>query len=289
MQLYYQIALSGLRDMDFAPEPRAGFEMTLLRMLTFQPVNTTERPVNATGASVETATAPVEEASAPVEPAIKQVPSVEPQPVNHVNTANSPPAPVPSSEPVAEPVRTASLAPQTAPDEGNTQQGSEPAASDVQQASREVLEEAVGAASSSSGIQPPAGPQGSIDWPTFSAGLPLKGMLVALAENIAVLEQSEQQLVLGISEAMASVCPEGVRQRLVELVMQHLPGREVRLDFITEGDVASQATPAAKAAKAEEDRQSAAEHSIQKDPNVQQLVSEFNGQVEPGSVKPVEL
>jgi len=36
-QLYYQIALGGRRDLSMAPEPRVGFEMTLLRMLAFRP------------------------------------------------------------------------------------------------------------------------------------------------------------------------------------------------------------------------------------------------------------
>jgi len=36
-QLYYQIALAGRRDLNMAPEPRLGFEMTLLRMLAFRP------------------------------------------------------------------------------------------------------------------------------------------------------------------------------------------------------------------------------------------------------------
>src|ERR1700678_643374 len=36
-QLYYQIALNGRRDLAMAPDPRIGFEMTLLRMLAFRP------------------------------------------------------------------------------------------------------------------------------------------------------------------------------------------------------------------------------------------------------------
>jgi DNA polymerase-3 subunit gamma/tau len=36
-QLYYQIALGGRRDLNMAPDPRIGFEMTLLRMLAFRP------------------------------------------------------------------------------------------------------------------------------------------------------------------------------------------------------------------------------------------------------------
>jgi len=37
VQLYYQIAVLGRRDMPWAPDPRMGFEMTLLRMLAFRP------------------------------------------------------------------------------------------------------------------------------------------------------------------------------------------------------------------------------------------------------------
>ncbi len=37
VQLYYQIALGGRRDLMLAPDPRLGFEMTLLRMLAFRP------------------------------------------------------------------------------------------------------------------------------------------------------------------------------------------------------------------------------------------------------------
>ncbi|MFI3138092.1 MAG: DNA polymerase III subunit gamma/tau [Methylococcaceae bacterium] len=39
VQLYYQIALIGQRDLALAPDPQAGFEMILLRMLTFRPMS----------------------------------------------------------------------------------------------------------------------------------------------------------------------------------------------------------------------------------------------------------
>ncbi len=37
VQLYYQIAILGRRDLPLAPDPRTGFEMTLLRMAAFRP------------------------------------------------------------------------------------------------------------------------------------------------------------------------------------------------------------------------------------------------------------
>ena len=41
LQLYYQIAITGGRDLSLAPDPRSGFEMILLRMLAFMPGKTT--------------------------------------------------------------------------------------------------------------------------------------------------------------------------------------------------------------------------------------------------------
>jgi DNA polymerase III subunit gamma/tau len=54
-QLYYQTAITGRRDLALAPEPRIGFEMTLLRMLVFRPsadtyTAATAIPGGATGA-----------------------------------------------------------------------------------------------------------------------------------------------------------------------------------------------------------------------------------------------
>jgi len=37
VQLYYQTAILGRRDLHYAPDPRTGFEMTLVRMLAFRP------------------------------------------------------------------------------------------------------------------------------------------------------------------------------------------------------------------------------------------------------------
>jgi DNA polymerase-3 subunit gamma/tau len=38
VQLLYQVALTGKRDLPIAPDPRAGMEMTMLRMLNFAPI-----------------------------------------------------------------------------------------------------------------------------------------------------------------------------------------------------------------------------------------------------------
>ena len=51
-QLYYQIAVSGRRDLPWAPDPRSGFEMTLLRMLLFRPDDGGSAPSRSGSGSV---------------------------------------------------------------------------------------------------------------------------------------------------------------------------------------------------------------------------------------------
>lgn len=59
VQLYYQIGLLGQKDLDLAPDPRTGFEMVMLRMLAFRPVQSVGQtaPRHATNA-VKTTSAP---------------------------------------------------------------------------------------------------------------------------------------------------------------------------------------------------------------------------------------
>ena len=55
VQVCYQIALMGKRDLALAPSPRAGFEMTLLRMLAFQPGEAVSMPSASGGGGAQQA------------------------------------------------------------------------------------------------------------------------------------------------------------------------------------------------------------------------------------------
>lgn len=87
VQLFYQIALHGRKDLAISPDPRAGFEMTLLRMLAFKPQGVAELPKE-----------PLPQSSEPV---------VDP------SAANSEPAAQPNtvSEPSAEPPQQSEASP----------------------------------------------------------------------------------------------------------------------------------------------------------------------------------
>lgn len=76
VQLYYQIALLGQKDLELAIDTRSGFEMLLLRMLTFKPVTpditphattpVTPRPTPPTR-TLSTASQPVQTVTAPLQ------------------------------------------------------------------------------------------------------------------------------------------------------------------------------------------------------------------------------
>ncbi|MFU8816446.1 MAG: DNA polymerase III subunit gamma/tau [Pseudomonadales bacterium] len=95
VQLYYQIALMGYRDLQIAPDPRCGLEMTLLRMLAFAPDDAQAQAV-----------APTAVEPPPVEPPPVEPPPVEPPAVEQSPIAQAAPEPVPSpaqADPVAPP------------------------------------------------------------------------------------------------------------------------------------------------------------------------------------------
>jgi DNA polymerase III subunit gamma/tau len=72
VQLYYQTAILGRRDLGYAPDPRTGFEMTLVRMLAFRPPGAARPAGTGTAASAGGMPAPaaiVRPASAgPIDP-----------------------------------------------------------------------------------------------------------------------------------------------------------------------------------------------------------------------------
>ncbi|TFZ46423.1 DNA polymerase III subunit gamma/tau [Stenotrophomonas maltophilia] len=115
VQLWYQMALNGRRDLPLAPSPRAGFEMAVLRMLAFRPAaavppvpKTVESAAGGApggnaaggGAGSHEATPAPASAAASASPAVAAVPVQaaprEPEPEPE-------PAPQPESDPTPEP------------------------------------------------------------------------------------------------------------------------------------------------------------------------------------------
>ena len=78
VQLYYQIALQGRRDLSLSPDPRSGFEMLLLRMMSFRPLReemklqaVTESNVDSSSKKKTVATETLGEKTIVEEPSVK--------------------------------------------------------------------------------------------------------------------------------------------------------------------------------------------------------------------------
>jgi len=101
VQLFYQIALMGRRDLPLAPDPRTGFEMILLRMLAFRPADAgSGEPRPATQAAarpVPAAVAPRPSLRPSAAPAPTAVAELQPPPAPEQPTLVPPPAAEPAA------------------------------------------------------------------------------------------------------------------------------------------------------------------------------------------------
>jgi DNA polymerase-3 subunit gamma/tau len=92
VQLYYQFATRGSHELNLAPDARTGFEMTLLRMLAFQPDDGSggaARPQATAGRSSESP-----QGGTPFDASASASPAAMPEPVAKVPPAVSAPAPM---------------------------------------------------------------------------------------------------------------------------------------------------------------------------------------------------
>jgi DNA polymerase-3 subunit gamma/tau len=95
-QLYYQIALIGQKDIQNAPSPRCGFEMTLLRMLAFAPV------ASAISAPARTVSSAAKPAQVTPKPEAQPAEAIKPRaPEIQSNQSTSAPSPQLSATPSA--------------------------------------------------------------------------------------------------------------------------------------------------------------------------------------------
>jgi DNA polymerase III subunit gamma/tau len=231
VQLYYQIATSGRRDLALAPDPRTGFEMALLRMLAFRPSDDMAAPAATSGGQ--------RGAPAPQSP--------------RAPTTSSAPVPVPAS-PSARPAAVA------AP----------PAASREPPAT----------------VQRVADAGGLPDWETLIQRADLRGPLGQLAQNSALRGREGNTLVLALQPMYMHLAVEPMVGQIADRLSEVM-GEPIKLRFVGDSQGAAH-TPAARAAVARNEAQSAAEASIDGDPLVQALKREFGARVVPQSVKPFE-
>lgn len=232
IQLYYQVGLIGRRDLPLAPDPRAGLEMALLRMLAFKPtLEGRENRPSAAGSQPAQSSAPAVTRSAPVQAAPVQ--AVQPNNTKPV-TAAAPQVAVETTAPAAQ----------------------EPAT---------VL-------------------QFDGNWAGLVEALNLRGMVKQLAVNCTLQEKTSSEVKLTLNKENQQLLNPVMQKKLEEALCTSLQ-QKLKL-HIELGDQQVE-SPAKTTARNTAERQQMAEDSIQQDPMVQALKENFNAEVIPNSVKPV--
>lgn len=261
-QLYYQIGLMGRRDLSLAPDPQSGFEMVLLRMLAFRPLepgnerHAAPTPVAGsrpamkppgTAAAATAAAAPVRAATNP-----------GPKPVSAKVTAGDPPAkPAP-----------AAVAPD-APEVGAVVP--EPATNATASPPQPVLDESTTAA-------PQIAAGADLDWHDLVSRLQLHGFARELARNSALRAFNGNAIDLLVAPHHENLKAGGAVAGLEAALKEQLQ-MDVQLRLNTAPDEELD-TPSKRMSAAERERQREAEQNIDSDPTVRSLRDEFGATIE---------
>ena len=279
VQLYYEIGLRGRRDLALAPDPRLGFEMTVLRMLAFTPES---EPAPASPATVRPGNAPEGGGRSSPPSRARGAPApaaARPGSVPDGGGRSSPPSrakgePAPDLPAVAggEIMPAAGAAGSSEP---SSRMGAAPAPADpLATAALRVADVPPDPASLT--------PQG---WRGLVAGLGLSGLEGELASNTSLVEAQERRLKLALDPAHAQLTAPRARERLQDALAARL-GIRVELDIAL--GAPDHETPASKRESDETRRRQAAVRAIEGDAGVRALCETFGARVDPALVRPID-
>ena len=279
VQLYYEIGLRGRRDLALAPDPRLGFEMTVLRMLAFTPET---EPAPASPATVRPGNAPEGGGRSSPPSRARGAPApaaARPGSVPEGGGRSAPPSrakgePAPDLPAVAggEHMPAAGAAGSSGP---SSRMGAAPAPADpLATAALRVADVPPDPASLT--------PQG---WRGLVAGLGLSGLEGELASNTSLVEAQEKRLKLALDPAHAQLTAPRARERLQDALAARL-GVRVELDIVL--GAPDHETPASKRESDETRRRQAAVRAIEGDAGVRALCETFGARVDPALVRPID-
>jgi DNA polymerase-3 subunit gamma/tau len=314
VQLYYQIAIHGRKDLSLAPDEHAGFSMTLLRMLAFQPQGTTSqaaarpaapaapaRPTPAPAAAEKGAegasharallAARMGGARTPAAAAADVVapepePEPEPEPAAPAPEAVAAARAAPLTRPPTRPVA-AAVVPAAA--EGADEDGDEDEASDWE-AQQRAMDDAVFGSADAEAAQsapPPSAPEPfDGDWARLVTELGARmGAARMLAQNAVLKGWSGQRLELAVPESFRHLAARDYQEKLKSALADRFGGT---VELVVSVEELGLETPAMKDARARQEQVAAARVSLENDPVVRQLVRDLNATLLTDTIQPVQ-
>jgi DNA polymerase-3 subunit gamma/tau len=295
VQLYYQIVLTGRRDLGLAPDEFAGFSMTLLRMLAFSPSDTLGSvPSSQQSISQNNAQSKTSASIATTSASQTSIPSASAAPVVRsatatLNAATETPRPafvesaaISEMQPAVVPTPATEV--DTAPVSiiADTEDAEEMFV-DTQTAS--MFGDAPVTETPSIEAVPPTASSNSFDgnWRGLIDELKL-GLARTLALNCELTSYDDNNINLTVPEAEKHLLDATYQDKLNAAIQQHF-GRKIKLN-LTSGGTGN--TPAKQIFEEKAAVQSHAVSAIEQDPFVQALVSDFGAHVIPSSIKPIQ-
>jgi DNA polymerase-3 subunit gamma/tau len=276
LQLYYQIALVGLRDLPIVPDQRSGFEMTLLRMLAFAPQGDSKVPPRANTQGVSegdtSSAAAMTSESVQVTGASVNATAVDTNNSGSDGAAATPQADEATPEQPEAEKKTSELAPAPAKaaQEPEEEREEEP---EKKQAVDQNLEEGDWPVTISG--------DALIDWHELVKRLTIGGVARMIAEhsvplsfalpNVALLLSSQHDMLLSDAQVV------NLARGLSEVCDQ-------KVNLTVEVGNVGEETPSVYRARLAHERQISAEQSLQQDETVKRLLADFGGSID--EVKP---
>ena len=273
LQLYYQIVLMGGRDLEFAPDAKVGFDMTLLRLASFEPqAATPSRPADEQR-EAPAATPPAQSAAS----ADEAKPSPARRPSTPVADSASMAAPAPAAAsannetmpqaaatktraPVATPDPTANAAPGAA--DGRAQAATPTVAAEPP--STQTIDTSKAAA--------------PVDlWHQLVAKMNASGVARMILDHANLRSRDTERWVVRLDERHRSLLNDARQREIAGLVAQ-VEGRKLRVEF--EIGTLDDETPADRRERERGEQRAKAEAVLLQDANVQALLQEFGGRLE---------
>ncbi len=273
VQLWYQMAVNGRRDLELAPTPRIGFEMAVLRMLAFRPeADAGPLPLAAPAAAQVAAASTHGLASAAAIAATPATPAPPRKPLapsSGMGTGTAEPAAAARLE--AGIALAAAGAPDAAPAPAVTA-----APTSAPAASPSVLAEGTRIVDSE-------------DWLRRVAACELKGPARELAAHSAFVDHADGELTLALPAGFEYLRTERSSGDLAAALAVGL-GAAPKISFRTGQDIGgSQAETLNQRRDRERDsRQDAAEQAFLNDPGVRALIEQHGARVVPDSIRPAD-
>ena len=276
LQLMYQIALLGRRDLGLAPDEYAGFTMTLLRMLTFFPDDgrsVQDGTANANEHSARGAAGKSARSNAPARPAASPADSQKPESKSsqsrQTESAKIDPQPPGSQQSGSQQM-----------DAGNVQRASPGARSSV------VNQEPVDYGSGDQGAVGQDNeqmPNEIRDWRSLVKEIKLGGMARMLADHCELRKFESNILELSVPEPHRHLLEPAYNAKLQAALKQRFGERlRVKIEVGGKGD-----TPAAQEEREQQEKLDHAIEAIDTDPFVRDLVENLDAKVIDDSIKPV--